>query len=199
MSLNKQYSKWLMLFVILTAPLLYVIDIFIINMAIPPIKWHLHASQSEMQLVIAGYLLGSACFLIIGGRAGDLLGRKKVFFWGMFAFTLTSCICGLAQTPWQLNIARLFQGISSAFMVTQSIALIQELFQDAKERARAIGWYGITLSIAAIIGQILGGYLSGIFFIVEGWRLIFFINVPVGIAALWPSTDFYRKPADQPG
>lgn len=193
MSLNKQYSKWLMLLVILTAPLLYVIDIFIINMAIPPIKWHLHASQSEMQLVIAGYLLGSACFLIIGGRAGDLLGRKKVFFWGMFAFTLTSCICGLAQTPWQLNIARLFQGISSAFMVTQSIALIQELFPDAKERTRAIGWYGITLSIAAIIGQILGGYLSGIFFIVEGWRLIFFINVPVGIAALWAINRFLQE------
>ena len=133
---------------------------------------------------IAGYLLGSACFLITGGRAGDYLGRKKVFFWGMFFFTLTSCICGLAQSALQLNITRFFQGVSSAFMVTQSIALIQVLFPDAKERAKAIGWYGITLSIAAIIGQILGGYLAETHFLVEGWRLIFFINVPVGILAM---------------
>lgn len=80
MSLNKNNSRWLVLFVILTAPLLYVIDIFIINMAIPTIKKTLNAMQGEVQLVIAGYLLGSACFLIIGGRAGDYLGRKKVFF-----------------------------------------------------------------------------------------------------------------------
>lgn len=184
MSLKKNHSKWLVLLVILTAPLLYVIDIFIINMAIPTLKSNLNATQGEVQLIIAGYLLGSACFLITGGRAGDYLGRKKVFFWGMFFFTLTSCICGLVQSALQLNIARFFQGVSSAFMVTQSIALIQVLFPDAKERAKAIGWYGITLSIAAIIGQILGGYLAEIHFLVEGWRLIFFINVPVGILAM---------------
>lgn len=184
MSLKKNHSKWLVLLVILTAPLLYVIDIFIINMAIPTLKSNLNATQGEVQLVIAGYLLGSACFLITGGRAGDYLGRKKVFFWGMFFFTLTSCICGLAQSALQLNITRFFQGVSSAFMVTQSIALIQVLFPDAKERAKAIGWYGITLSIAAIIGQILGGYLAETHFLVEGWRLIFFINVPVGILAM---------------
>lgn len=185
MSLNKNHSKWLVLLVILTAPLLYVIDIFIINMAIPIIKSQLVATQGEVQLIIAGYLLGSACFLIIGGRAGDYLGRKKVFFWGMFYFTVTSCICGLAQSALQLNIARFFQGVSSAFMVTQSIALIQVLFPGHKERARAIGWYGITLSIAAIIGQILGGYLAETQFYIAGWRLIFFINAPVGLLALW--------------
>ncbi|WP_157962931.1 MFS transporter [Chitinophaga deserti] len=182
---GKQHSRWLVLLVILTAPLLYVIDIFIINIAIPTIQQHLHASQGEMQLVIAGYLLGSACFLIIGGRAGDYLGRKKVFFWGMFFFTVTSCICGLAQSMLQLNIARFLQGVSSAFMVTQSIALIQELFPEQKQRAKAIGWYGMTLSIAAIIGQVLGGYLAETKTAIEGWRLIFFINVPVGILALW--------------
>lgn len=185
MSLNKNHSKWLVLLVILTAPLLYVIDIFIINMAIPTIKSHLNATQGEVQLIIAGYLLGSACFLITGGRAGDYLGRKKVFYWGMFFFTLTSCICGLAHSALQLNIARFFQGISSAFMVTQSIALIQVLFPGHQERVKAIGWYGITLSIAAIIGQILGGYLAETQFVIEGWRLIFFINVPVGIFAMW--------------
>lgn len=183
--MSSSYSRWLVLCVILTAPLLYVIDIFIINMAIPVIKLKLHASQSDVQLVIAGYLLGSACFLIPAARAGDFLGRKKVFFRGMLFFTLTSCLCGLSASPWQLNIARFFQGASSALMVTQSLSLIQELFPQVQERARAIGWYGITLSIAAIIGQILGGYLAEVEWIVAGWRLIFFINVPVGLASLW--------------
>lgn len=178
-------NRWYALLIVLTAPLLYVIDIFIINIAIPTIKSSLHATDGEVQLVIAAYLLGSACFLITGGRAGDYLGRKKVFFQGMGWFTLTSCICGLCQTPLQLNIARFFQGVSSAFMVTQSIALIQVLFPVAEERAKAIGWYGITLSVAAIIGQMLGGYLAEMHGTVEGWRLIFFINLPVGAAAMW--------------
>lgn len=178
-------NKWLALAIVLTAPLLYVIDIFIINIAIPTIKQDLRANDGEVQLVIAAYLLGSACFLIIGGRAGDFLGKKKVFFWGMLAFTLSSCVCGLCENATQLNLARFFQGISSAFMVTQSISLIQVLFSNAKDRAIAIGWYGITLSIAAIIGQILGGYLSETHYAVEGWRLIFFINLPVGILSLF--------------
>lgn len=182
--------------VILTAPLLYVIDIFIINMAIPAIKKELNTSDAAIQLVIAGYLLGSACFFIIAGRVGDYVGRKKVFFWGMLAFTLTSCICGMAKNDLALNIARFLQGISSAFMVTQSTALIQLLFADPKERARAIGWYGITLSIAAIIGQMMGGYLADTRIIVEGWRLAFFINVPVGLVALWA---IRRYLPDMPG
>ncbi|SDG89441.1 drug resistance transporter, EmrB/QacA subfamily [Dyadobacter soli] len=183
--MNTLHSRWLTLCVILTAPLLYVIDIFIINMALPVIEQKLNASQSDVQLVIAGYLLGSACFLIPAARAGDFLGRKKVFFWGMLAFTVTSCFCGLAQSPLVLNIARFFQGISSAFMVTQSLSLIQELFPQPAERAKAIGWYGMTLSIAAIIGQILGGYLVELDFAIAGWRLIFLINAPLGLASLW--------------
>ncbi|WP_286856392.1 MULTISPECIES: MFS transporter [Sphingobacterium] len=180
----KTVNKWFALCVVLTAPLLYVIDIFIINIAIPTIKTSLNASDGEIQLVIASYLLGSACFLITGGRAGDFLGKKRVFLWEMLAFTITSCICGLCQNATQLNISRFFQGVSSAFMVTQSISLIQVLFTDSKERAVAIGWYGITLSIAAIIGQVLGGYLAETNFVIEGWRLIFFINFPVGILSL---------------
>ena len=182
-----------MLCVILTAPLLYVIDIFIINMALPVIEQKLNASQSDVQLVIAGYLLGSACFLIPAARAGDFLGRKNVLFWGMFAFTITSCFCGLAQTPLTLNIARFFQGVSSAFMVTQSLSLIQELFPQPAERAKAIGWYGMTLSIAAIIGQMLGGYLVELDFAIAGWRLIFLINAPLGLASMWAIHKWVRQ------
>lgn len=185
MTAHATTRKAIALSVILTSPLLYVIDIFIINMAIPAIKKGLNTTDASIQLVIAGYLLGSASFFIIAGRIGDYAGRKKVFFWGMLAFTITSCICGIAQSDLQLNIARFLQGISSAFMVTQSIALIQLIFTEQKERAWAIGWYGITLSIAAIIGQMLGGYLADTNFFVAGWRLAFFINGPVGMVALW--------------
>jgi EmrB/QacA subfamily drug resistance transporter len=191
--MNNPHSRWLVLCVILTAPLLYVIDIFIINMAIPVIKQRLGATHSDVQLVIAGYLTGSACALIPAARAGDFLGRKKVFFQGMLFFTLTSCLCGISQSPWQLNLARFFQGISSAFMVTQSLSLIQELFPLPGERAKAIGWYGMTLSIAAIIGQTLGGYLAEADFIVAGWRLIFFINVPVGLASMWAISKYITE------
>lgn len=183
--MNHLHSRWLVLCVILTAPLLYVIDIFIINMAIPVIKQRLGATESDVQLVIASYLIGSACALIPAARAGDFLGRKKVFFQGMLFFTLTSCLCGMSQLAWQLNVARFFQGISSAFMVTQSLSLIQELFPSQKERAAAIGWYGMTLSIAAIIGQTLGGYLAEADFVLDGWRLAFFINLPVGLTSMW--------------
>lgn len=181
---NLTTNKWLQLAIVLTAPMLYVIDIFIINISIPTIKANLNASDGEMQLVVSAYLLGSASFLIIGARAGDYLGKKRVFFWGMFWFTFTSCLCGLCINATQLNIARFLQGVSSAFMVTQCISYIQQLFPNAAERAKAIGWYGITLSIAAIIGQILGGYLAETSFSIAGWRLIFLINLPIGIFSM---------------
>lgn len=178
-------NKWLELIIVLSAPLLSVIDVFIINVAIPAIKKGVRATDAEIQLVIAGYLLGYAAFLITGGRAGDHFGRKKVFFWGMFFFTVASCLCGLSVNALQLNVTRFFQGLSASFMVPQTIAFIQVLFTDAKERAKAFGLFGITLGTAAVIGQVLGGYLSDTHWAIEGWRLIFFINLPIGIVTLW--------------
>src|SRR6201989_790124 len=127
-------NRWIQLIIVLSAPLLSVIDVFIINIAIPAIKKGVHATDAETQLVIAGYLLGYAAFLITGGRAGDHFGRKKVFFLGMLAFTIASCLCGLSSTPLQLNITRFFQGLSASFMVPQTIAFIQVLFPQPKER-----------------------------------------------------------------
>jgi len=197
--MNKENSKWLALVIVLTAPLLSVIDVFIINVAIPSIKKGVHATDAEIQLVIAGYLLGYAAFLITGGRAGDHFGRKKTFFRGMLAFTLTSCLCGLSVTPFQLNATRLLQGVSAAFMVPQSIAFIQVLFTDHKERAKAIGYYGITLGVASIIGQVMGGYLSELHGFVEGWRLIFFINLPIGGVALWATRRYLTETEKKTG
>ncbi|WP_288436612.1 MFS transporter [uncultured Chryseobacterium sp.] len=186
-------NKWLELIIVLAAPLLSVIDVFIINIAIPTIKKGIHATDGEMQFVIAGYLLGYAAFLITGGRAGDHFGRKKVFFWGMLAFTVASCLCGLSQSAWQLNVTRFFQGLSASFMVPQTIAFIQVLFTDTKERAKAFGLYGITLGTAAAIGQVLGGYLSDTHWIIEGWRLVFFINLPIGIITLWATHKYVTE------
>ncbi|MDP9077758.1 MAG: MFS transporter [Bacteroidota bacterium] len=191
--MSNSKNKWLELVIVLSAPLLSVIDVFIINVAIPAIKKGVHGTDAEIQLVIAGYLLGYAAFLITGGRAGDHFGRKRVFFWGMLCFTLASCLCGLSQNALQLNITRFFQGISASFMVPQTIAYIQILFVRAEERAKAIGFFGITLGIASILGQILGGYLSGTHWLIEGWRLIFFINLPIGIMTLW-ATHHYLEP-----
>src|ERR1700743_1293345 len=177
-------NKWLELIIVLSAPLLSVIDVFIINVAIPSIKKGVHATDAQVQLVIAGYLLGYAAFLITGGRSGDHFGRKKVFFWGMLAFTVASCLCGLSVTSFQLILTRFFQGLSASFMVPQAIAFIQILFTDAKERAKAFGLFGITLGAAAMIGQVLGGYLSDTHGAIEGWRLMFFINLPIGAVPL---------------
>src|ERR1700755_1366504 len=129
-------NRWLVYAILLTAPLLSVIDVFIINVAVPAIQKGTQATDAEVQLVIAGYLLGYAAFLITGGRAGDHFGRKKVFFWGMFFFTVASCLCGLSMSPIQLNITRFFQGVSASFMVPQTIAFIQVLFTEKKERAK---------------------------------------------------------------
>jgi len=178
---------------VLSAPLLSVIDVFIINIAIPSIKKGVRATDAEVQLVIAGYLLGYAAFLITGGRAGDHFGRKKVFFWGMLAFTITSCLCGLSMTPFQLNLTRFLQGMSASFMVPQTIAFIQILFTEKKDRAKAIGFFGITLGLAAVIGQVLGGYLSDTHWAIDGWRLIFFINLPIGIVTLWATLKYVTE------
>lgn len=186
-------NKWLELIIVLSAPLLSVIDVFIVNVAIPSIKKGVHANDAEIQLVIAGYLLGYAAFLITGGRAGDQYGRKKVFFWGMFAFTVASALCGLSMNPLQLNITRFIQGLSASFMIPQTIAFIQVLFPEAKERAKAISLFGITLGSAATIGQVLGGYLSASHFAIEGWRLIFFINVPIGAVTLWATYRYVNE------
>ena len=177
-------SRWLALIIVLTAPFLSLMDVFIINIAAPAIKNGLKASDGELQIVIAGYLLGYASFLITGGRFGDHFGRKKLFLRGMAAFTLASCWCGVSRSPLELNIARFLQGGSASFMVPQTISYIQLLFTDPQDRAKAIGTFGLTLGLASMCGQFLGGLFTYYHFFIAGWRLIFFINVPIGIISI---------------
>lgn len=187
--MNQYTNRWLQHAILLTAPLLTVIDVFIVNIATPSIRLSLHATDAQAELVIAAYLLGYASFQITGSRAGDIFGRKKVFLLGMMSFVLTSCLCGLAASAPLLIGARLLQGISGAFMMPQSLAYVQILFPEPKERTRAIGYVGITLGIASVLGQFLGGLCSGLHLFIEGWRLVFFINLPIGMSAFF----FARK------
>lgn len=169
------------LLVLLLAHLLTILDIFIVNIAIPSIQRGLESSNGKIQLVVAMYMIGFASFLIIGGKAGDYFGRKRIFILGIILFMLTSAGCGLATTTDQLIVLRFFQGISAGLMSPQVLSYIQVLFTDHKERTYAMGWYGIAIGIGTMLGQFLGGFLVELkpFLIDQSWRYIFLINVPV--------------------
>lgn len=163
------------------------------HVAVPSIKRGIRANDSQMQLVIALYLLGYASFQITSGRAGDYLGRKKVFVAGMFLFTFFSCLCGFAQSPLQLIICRFFQGLSAAIMTPQTIAMMQLIFPAQEERTKAVGLYGIVMGFATILGQFMGGYLSNTHWLIAGWRLIFFVNLPLGLVAILLAALFLKE------
>ncbi|WP_316839832.1 MFS transporter [Pedobacter gandavensis] len=187
------------LFILSAAAFLSVLDIFIVNVALPTIKKDINATEADIQMVIAGYLLGYAVFLITGASAGDYYGKKKVYVISMCCFTLASLFCGIAQTPMQLNVSRSLQGMTAAFMVPQSLAYIQLLFPDQKARAKALAFYGSVAGIASVIGQFLGGFLPDIHFSnewfsnMDGWRLIFLINIPLGIAATYTAFLYLKE------
>lgn len=173
------------LIVILFAQLLTIMDIFIINVSIPSIQRDIHATNGEMQLIIASYLIGFASFLIIGGRLGDLYGRKRIFVIGLLFFMLSSIACGLSSNSVLLMISRFVQGISAALMSPQVLSMIQILFPNHEDRTKAMGWYGITIGIGTLSGQFLGGYFSSLTFMEESWRLIFLINIPICLVAIF--------------
>jgi MFS family permease len=190
--MSKQTSKWGLLIILSSSIFLSVIDIFIVNVAIPSIKKGIHGTDGDIQLVIALYLLGYAAFLITGGRAGDYYSKKSVFIIAMLSFTLASLLCGISQTAFQLNTARFVQGISAAFMVPQGIAYIQILFPSHQERIKALGIYGSIAGAASVIGQFLGGILPDTHFFIEGWRLLFLINLPLGIVFAFLAARFLK-------
>ncbi|RBQ08866.1 MFS transporter [Pedobacter miscanthi] len=180
----KKYTKWFLFLIVCSAIFLSVLDLFIVNVALPSIKTGIKGSDADMQLVIVMYIIGYASFLITGGRAGEYFGKKKVFLTGMLVFTIASLSCGLAQSAIQLNVARFIQGISGAFMVPQGMAFIPALFPGEKERIKMLGIYGSIAGTASVIGQFLGGLIPDLEIISQSWRLIFLINVPIGLTAV---------------
>ncbi|WP_395347244.1 MFS transporter [Variovorax sp. UC122_21] len=148
--------RWLAFAVLLVGAFLPPLDFFIVNVALPSIQGDLGTSAAELQLVISGYAAAYAVFLITGGRLGDLFGRRRMFLLGISGFGLTSLLCGLASSPSMLIVGRILQGLSAAAMAPQGLASVHALF-PVRERSRALGLYGATVGLAAVIAQALGG------------------------------------------
>ncbi len=175
--------RWIMLPVILSATFMALFDFFVVNVAAPSLESDLHAGQAALELIVGGYAFTYASGMVTGGRLGDLFGYRRLFLVGVASFTVASLLCGLAQSPGQLIAARLLQGLTGAAMVPQVLALITGTF-PAEERPRAMSWFGVTAGVGAIAGQVLGGLLLDADVFGLGWRVIFLINVPVGVATL---------------
>ncbi|WP_256252047.1 MFS transporter [Streptomyces sp. yr375] len=193
------------LFTVLLGAALPLIDFFIVNVALPSMGRDLAASDSVLELVVAGYGVAYAVLLVLGGRLGDLFGRRRLFLVGMAAFGLTSLACGLAPDAWTLVAARVAQGASAAAMVPQVLATIQSSTQGTR-RAKAMSLYGATAGLSMVAGQILGGVLVAADIAGTGWRSVFLVNVPVVVVGLVlavravPETrSQHPEPVDGPG
>jgi EmrB/QacA subfamily drug resistance transporter len=197
-------GRWL-LPIILLGNVLNVVDTFVVNVALPTLTRTLHAGAAELELIVAGYSVAYACFLVLGGRMGDNFGRRRLFLIGMTGFTVASALCGLAPTADTLIIARLVQGATAALVVPQVLAIIQVTYQGVA-RQRALGIFGAVMSAAAAIGQILGGVLVSADIFGLSWRPAFLINIPVGIVGIIAGRKVIpeskaprRAPIDGPG
>jgi MFS family permease len=196
--------SWQAMAVLLLGFSLSVTDFFIVNVALATMGRDLHASDGSLELVVSSYGLAYALLLVLGGRLGDTFGRRRLFTAGIAAFTICSLFCGLAPTVFTLICARVLQGASAAMMVPQVLATFHASLSE-QHRARAIGLYGATAGLSMIAGQALGGLLVSADIAGSGWRSIFLVNVPVGIAGLAllrrvPETRSERPaPIDRPG
>jgi EmrB/QacA subfamily drug resistance transporter len=171
--------KWWTLIAVSVAIFMLLLDITVVNVALPDIQRSLHSSFQDLQWVVNAYSLTLAAFLLTAGALADRFGRRLVFVTGLIVFTLSSAACGLAGSPLALNLARAVQGAGGAMMFATSLALIAGAFHG-KERGVAFGVYGGVIGGAVAVGPIVGGVItSGI-----GWEWIFFVNVPIGIAAV---------------
>jgi MFS family permease len=189
-------GRWLMLFVLLAGQFMALLDVTIVNVAMPTIGRTLHASGAELQLVVAGYTVSYAMFLITGARMGDLYGRRRMFLAGVAVFTLASLTCGIAPSVGILIAARFVQGAGAAAMMPQIMSVIQVRFNGAA-RARALSAYTAVLSSGFVAGQVIGGVLVTANLFGQAWRPVFLVNVPIGLAvlALVPRV----VPRDEPG
>jgi EmrB/QacA subfamily drug resistance transporter len=166
---------------VLVGVFLAMVDFFIVNVALPTMATDLHASSAMLELVVSGYATAYAVLLVLGGRLGDARGRRRMFLGGIIAFTLTSLVCGIAPSATTLVAARVLQGAAAAMLVPQTLSTIQAT-GDHVSRARALGWFGATGGIAAVVGQVFGGLLVSANIAGTGWRPIFLVNVPIGAA-----------------
>src|ERR1035438_42855 len=172
--------KWVALVVVCLAMLMNALDSSIVNVALPSIQRSLHFSPSNLTWVVDAYLIAFGSFLLLAGRLGDLVGRKKVFLSGVAIFTISSLVCALAQSQALLITARFFQGVGGAISTSVIVAIIVTEFTGAAERAKAMSAYLFVAVGGGSIGLLLGGILTQ----AVNWHWIFVINVPIGLLTL---------------
>ncbi|MER7757229.1 MFS transporter [Kitasatospora sp. NPDC097643] len=173
----------LLLALVLCGQFMAVLDVSIVNVAVPTIRTDLHASGAALQLVIAGYTIAYAVLLITGARLGARYGYSRLFQLGLAGFTTASLACGLAPATGWLIVFRLLQGAGSALMVPQVMSLLQRTFTGTA-RTRALGLYAAVLAVGMAVGQVLGGILVSADLFGTGWRPVFLVNVPIGLLLL---------------
>ena len=177
---ERQPRRGLVLAIILAVQLMVVLDATIVNIALPDIAGALHFTPANLSWVITAYTLAFGGFLLLGARAGDLLGRRRVFIAGIALFTAASFLGGLAPWSGWLLAARALQGVGGALAAPSALALLMTMFRDGQERVRAIGWYTAVSIGGGAIGLILGGLLVQW----VSWRWVLFVNVPIGIVVI---------------
>lgn len=175
--MTESKRRWLALTALCLGELLIVLDSTIVNVALPSIRADLQFSDTGLVWVVNAFMLTFGGFLLLGGRLGDLFGGRRLFLAGIALFTVASLACGLAQTPAQLIVARLLQGITGAIVSAVALSLMVNLFPEPDERAKAMGFYGFVMAAGGSVGVLLGGLITGLF----SWHWIFLINVPIGI------------------
>jgi EmrB/QacA subfamily drug resistance transporter len=187
--------RWLAAIVLIVGALMDMIDVTIVNVALPSIRRDLHASATQLEWVVSGYMLAFAATLIIAGNLGDKFGRKRLFLSGAALFGLASLAAGLSGSGAELIIARIVQGVAAAAMAPQVLATFRVIFGRA-ERGKAFGIYGAMLGFASAIGLVLGGLLTGANLFGWEWRSVFYVNVPVAVAALIAGARFVPETKD---
>ncbi|MFE1886222.1 MFS transporter [Streptomyces diastatochromogenes] len=191
--------RWTMLTVALVAMFMAIFDFYVINIATPSLQSQLHIGEAALELIIGGYTFTYASLLVTAGRWGDVFSYKRLFMLGMGLFTVASVFCGISQNGTQLVIVRLIQGVGAALMVPQVVAFITVTFPPP-ERPKALARFGATIGLAVVAAQILGGALLSANVDSLGWRVIFLINIPIGVitmlfaAKLLPNAKAARKP-----
>src|SRR6476620_10033821 len=185
--------RWKSLAIVCAAFFMTVLDVSIVNVALPSIGKALHFSRDNLQWVITAYAITYGGFLLLGGRLADLFGRRRLFLIGVVVFTIASFFCGLAWSENVLIVSRAVQGLGAAIISPAALSIIMTTFEEGAERNKALGIWGAIGGSGAAVGVLAGGVLTKY----AGWEWIFFVNVPVGVIAFLLAPRFVRESRDE--